>query len=256
MVRIHVPDQCITIEQIWIENVLFTKSIISIIFILQINPEGENMKRLIVRSVVLVFFLAGMIISLSGLSPVPENLAGGENSMSAGSNNSTEVATLGGGCFWCVEAVYERIDGVQSVVSGYAGGQKANPTYEEVCAGTTGHAEVVQIHFDPEVISYEEILDLFWKAHDPTTLNRQGADVGTQYRSIILYNSEAQAQAAERSKAKAAAYFDDPMVTEIVSLSAFYEAEKYHQDYYENNPYAGYCTFVIRPKLQKLGLDS
>jgi peptide-methionine (S)-S-oxide reductase len=235
---------------------LFTKSIIIFILILQINPEFENMKRLIVCSVVLVLLLAGMIISLSGLSPVPENLAGGGNSMSAGSTNSTEVATLGGGCFWCVEAVYERIDGVQSVVSGYAGGQKANPTYEEVCAGTTGHAEVVQIYFDPEVISYEDILDLFWKVHDPTTLNRQGADVGTQYRSIILYNGEAQAQAAERSKAKAAAYFDDPIVTEIVPLSAFYEAEKYHQDYYENNPYAGYCTFVIRPKLQKLGLDS
>jgi peptide-methionine (S)-S-oxide reductase len=235
---------------------LFTKSIIIFILILQINPEFENMKRLIVCSVVLVLLLAGMIISLSGLSPVPENLAGGGNSMSAGSTNSTEVATLGGGCFWCVEAVYERIDGVQSVVSGYAGGQKANPTYEEVCAGTTGHAEVVQIYFDPEVISYEDILDLFWKVHDPTTLNRQGADVGTQYRSIILYNGEAQVQAAERSKAKAAAYFDDPIVTEIVPLSAFYEAEKYHQDYYENNPYAGYCTFVIRPKLQKLGLDS
>jgi peptide-methionine (S)-S-oxide reductase len=214
------------------------------------------MKRFIVRSTVLVLLLAGMIISLSGLSPVPENLAGGESAMSAGSNNSTEVATLGGGCFWCVEAVYERIDGVRSVVSGYAGGQKANPTYEEVCNGTTGHAEVVQVHFDPEVISYEDILDLFWKAHDPTTLNRQGADVGTQYRSIILYNSEAQAQAAERSKAKAVAYFDDPIVTEIVPLSTFYEAENYHQDYYDNNPYAGYCTFVIKPKLQKLGLES
>jgi len=225
-------------------------------FVQEIYPEGENMKRRIVRSVVLVLLLAGMIISLSGLSPVPENLADGEKSMSAGSNNSTEVATLGGGCFWCVEAVYERIDGVQSVVSGYAGGQKDNPTYEEVCTGTTGHAEVVQVYFNPEVISYEEILDQFWKAHDPTTLNRQGADVGTQYRSIILYSSEAQAQAAERSKVKAAAHFDDPIVTEIVPLSTFYEAEKYHQDYYENNPFAGYCTFVIRPKLQKLGLDS
>ncbi|UCF97918.1 MAG: peptide-methionine (S)-S-oxide reductase MsrA [Spirochaetaceae bacterium] len=170
--------------------------------------------------------------------------------------NSAEVATLGGGCFWCVEAVYERIDGVKSVVSGYAGGDKANPTYEEVCSGSTGHAEVVQVYFDPEVISYEQILDLFWNAHDPTTLNRQGADVGTQYRSIILYNSEAQRTAAERSKAEAATYFDDPIVTEIVQLTTFYEAEKYHQDYYENNPYAGYCTFVIRPKLQKLGLES
>jgi peptide-methionine (S)-S-oxide reductase len=235
---------------------LFTKSIIFAILILQINPEGENMKPLIFRSVVLILLLTGMIVSLSGLSLVPENLTGGESSMSAGRNNSTEVATLGGGCFWCVEAVYERIDGVQSVVSGYAGGKNANPTYEEICTGTTGHAEVVQVQFNPEVISYEDILDLFWKAHDPTTLNRQGADVGTQYRSIILYDSEAQAQAAERSKAKAAAYFDDPIVTEIVSLGAFYEAEKYHQDYYDNNPYAGYCTFVIRPKLQKLGLES
>jgi peptide-methionine (S)-S-oxide reductase len=170
-------------------------------------------------------------------------------------SGSTEIATLGGGCFWCIEAVYNRIDGVRAVVSGYAGGGKVDPTYEEVCSGDTGHAEVVQIHFDPNVITYEEILDLFWKAHDPTTLNRQGADVGTQYRSIILYNSEAQARAAERSKAKAAAAFDEPVVTEIVPLSRFYPAEKYHQDYYRNNPRAGYCSFVIRPKLQKLGLE-
>jgi peptide-methionine (S)-S-oxide reductase len=170
-------------------------------------------------------------------------------------NGSTEIATLGGGCFWCIEAVYDRIDGVKAVVSGYAGGEKEDPTYEEVCSGTTGHAEVVQIHFDPKVITYEEILDLFWKAHDPTTLNRQGADVGVQYRSIILYNSEAQERAAERSKAKAASTFDEPIVTEIVPLSRFYPAEKYHQDYYRNNPRAGYCSFVIRPKLQKLGLD-
>ena len=171
------------------------------------------------------------------------------------SSGDTEIATLGGGCFWCIEAVYNRIDGIRAVVSGYAGGGKADPTYEEVCSGDTGHAEVVQIHFDPNVITYEEILDLFWKAHDPTTLNRQGADVGTQYRSIILYNSEAQARAAERSKAKAAAAFDEPVVTEIVPLSRFYPAEKYHQDYYRNNPRAGYCSFVIRPKLQKLGLE-
>jgi len=171
-------------------------------------------------------------------------------------HSSTEIATFGGGCFWCIEAVFSRIDGVKAVVSGYAGGEKPNPTYEEVCSGTTGHAEVVQIHFDPEVVSYEEILDLFWKAHDPTTLNRQGADVGSQYRSIILYNSEAQAEAAERSKAGAAANFADPVVTQIVPLSEFYEAEKYHQDYYRNNPHAGYCTFVIKPKLQKLDLET
>jgi peptide-methionine (S)-S-oxide reductase len=183
-----------------------------------------------------------------------ETMVRTENSSTESSG--TEVATLGGGCFWCIEAVYERIDGVKAVVSGYAGGQKADPTYEEVCSGTTGHAEVVQIHFDPKVISYEEILDLFWKAHDPTTLDRQGADVGNQYRSIILYNSETQAQAAERSKAKAAASFTEPIVTEIVPLNVFYQAETYHQDYYRNNPQAGYCSFVIRPKLQKLRLDS
>ena len=176
--------------------------------------------------------------------------------MNTESGSGTEVATLGGGCFWCIEAVYERIEGVKSVVSGYAGGNIVDPTYKEVVTGTTGHAEVVQVHFDPRLISYEEILELFWKAHDPTSLNRQGADVGTQYRSIILYGNEAQAQAAERSKATAASRFDDPIVTEIVPLTAFYEAEQYHQDYYEKNPYAGYCTFVIRPKLQKLGLDS
>jgi peptide-methionine (S)-S-oxide reductase len=201
----------------------------------------------------LVVLLAVISVVLGGLAPITEN-EDGETMMST--ENGSEVATLGGGCFWCIEAVYERIDGVKAVVSGYSGGQTPDPTYEEVCSGTTGHAEVVQIHFDPKVISYEGILDLFWKAHDPTTLNRQGADVGTQYRSIILYNSEAQAAAAERSKARAAADFDRPIVTEIVPLGAFYEAEKYHQDYYENNPRAGYCTFVIRPKLQKLGLDS
>jgi peptide-methionine (S)-S-oxide reductase len=168
---------------------------------------------------------------------------------------ATEIATLGGGCFWCLEAVYNRIDGVKAVVSGYAGGQKENPTYEEVCSGTTGHAEVVQIHFDPQLISYEEILELFWKAHDPTTLNRQGADVGSQYRSIILYNNEAQGKAAERSKTKAAKIFSEPIVTEIAPLTDFYRAESYHQDYYRNNPHAGYCSFVIRPKLQKLGLE-
>ena len=210
------------------------------------------MKKIVVPAGLAVL-IAGMIIVLGGLGPIAEN-KDGESNMST--ENGSEIATLGGGCFWCIEAVYERIDGVREVISGYAGGDEADPTYEEVCSGSTGHAEVVQIHFDPEVISYEEILDLFWKAHDPTTVNRQGADVGTQYRSIILYDSEAQGRAAERSKAAAAADFDRPIVTEIVPLTAFYKAETYHQDYYQNNPRAGYCTFVIRPKLQKLGLDS
>jgi peptide-methionine (S)-S-oxide reductase len=169
--------------------------------------------------------------------------------------SGSELATLGGGCFWCLEAVYRRIEGIKRVIPGYAGGSKANPNYREVCTGSTGHAEVVQIHYDPEVISYEEILDLFWNAHDPTTPNRQGPDVGTQYRSIILYHNRAQREAAERSRARAAAALDRPVVTEIVPLDAFYEAEEYHQEYYENNPQAGYCRLVIRPKLHKLGLD-
>jgi len=171
------------------------------------------------------------------------------------SETKSEYVTLGGGCFWCIEAVYERLDGILSVTSGYAGGNKENPSYEEVCTGHTGHAEVVQIEYDPEVITYEEILDIFWKAHDPTTLNRQGADIGTQYRSIILYHNEEQKRMAEKAKEKAQSYFDDPVVTEIVSLSAFYRAEDYHQDYYERNPYAGYCSVVIRPKLKKLGFE-
>ncbi|MBN1838334.1 MAG: peptide-methionine (S)-S-oxide reductase MsrA [Spirochaetales bacterium] len=175
--------------------------------------------------------------------------------MNEANTGSTEVATLGGGCFWCLEAVYERIGGVKSVVSGYAGGTKPNPTYTEVCSGTTGHAEVVQVEYDPAVISYEQVLELFWKAHDPTSLNRQGADVGTQYRSIILYHDEAQRRAAERSMAEEGKNFGNPIVTELKPLTSFYRAEEYHQDYYTRNPNAGYCTFVIRPKLQKLSLE-
>jgi peptide-methionine (S)-S-oxide reductase len=172
-----------------------------------------------------------------------------------GDAGATQVATLGGGCFWCVQAVYKRIAGVKSVVVGYAGGTVANPSYEQVCAGSTGHAEVVQVEFDPLAISYAKILELFWQAHDPTTLNRQGADVGPQYRSIVLYSDEDQRRAAEDSRREAARLFPRPIVTEIKPLAAFYRAEDYHQDYYAKNPYAGYCSFVIRPKLQKLGLE-
>ena len=161
-------------------------------------------------------------------------------------------ATLGGGCFWCVEAVYQTVPGILSVISGYAGGQVPNPTYEQVCTGRTGHAEVVQIEFETDKISYEQIIDLFWKAHDPTTLNRQGGDTGTQYRSIILYENEAQRAVAERSKSAAQALFKDPIVTEIEPLKAFYPAEKYHQDFYENNPNYPYSRAIIRPKLEKL----
>lgn len=165
---------------------------------------------------------------------------------------TTKKAILGGGCFWCVEAVYERLPGILSVTSGYAGGQTENPGYEEVCSGRTGHAEVVQIEYDPEKISYEKIIDLFWDAHDPTTLNRQGADEGTQYRSIILTQNEEEARLAKESKERAQAGFKSPIVTEIVSLEKFYPAEDHHQDFYRSNPLHPYNMAVIRPKLQKL----
>ena len=160
-------------------------------------------------------------------------------------------AILGGGCFWCVEAVYETVPGILSVTSGYAGGHVADPTYEQVSTGRTGHAEVVQVEYDPEKISYAKVLDLFWKAHDPTTLNRQGPDTGPQYRSIILYEDETQKAIAEKSKAAAQADFKDPIVTEIVPLEKFYPAEKYHQDFYANNPNYPYSRAIIRPKLEK-----
>jgi peptide-methionine (S)-S-oxide reductase len=164
----------------------------------------------------------------------------------------TETAILGGGCFWCVEAVYERLPGILSVTSGYAGGQTENPTYEQICTGKTGHAEVVRIEYDPQKISYGKIIDLFWQAHDPTTLNRQGNDVGPQYRSIILTADEAQKKIAEDSKSRAQEGFRSPIVTEIVPLTKFYPAEDYHQDFYRENPMHPYNMVVIRPKLEKL----
>jgi peptide-methionine (S)-S-oxide reductase len=164
----------------------------------------------------------------------------------------TEKATLGGGCFWCVEAVYERLPGILSVTSGYAGGQTENPTYEQIGTGKTGHAEVVQIEYDPDKISYQKIIDLFWDAHDPTTLNRQGADVGTQYRSIILTANDDEARIAKESRDRAQTKSRSPVVTEIVPLEKFYPAEDYHQDFYRENPMHPYNMAVIRPKLMKL----
>ena len=172
------------------------------------------------------------------------------NSMSA--TNQIETADFGGGCFWCMEAVFERLPGVISVTSGYAGGHTENPTYQQVCTGTTGHAEVTQIEFDPAKISFGQLLDVFWQAHDPTTLNRQGADEGTQYRSIILYRSEKQKLEAEKSKIAAQQNFRHPIVTEIVPLEKFYPAEDYHQQYFDENSDAPYCQIVIAPKLEKL----
>lgn len=169
----------------------------------------------------------------------------------------TETAVFGAGCFWCVEAIYERVNGVKSVESGYAGGHVENPTYRQVTSGTTGHAEVARLEYDPEVISYEELLEVFWHTHNPTTKNRQGADVGPQYRSVIFYMNEDQKQIAEESmkRTDASDLWEDPIVTEIEPLSNYSVAENYHQNYYENNPNAGYCSIVIAPKVAKFKKD-
>jgi len=166
---------------------------------------------------------------------------------------ATQRITFGGGCFWCIEAVFQRLKGVTSVASGYAGGEVPNPTYKQICTGETGHAEVVQLEFNPAEVSFETLLKVFWAAHDPTTLNRQGNDVGTQYRSVIFYENDAQKAASEKSKTEAQKDFKQPIVTQIAPLTKFYKAEDYHQNYFnttgDRNPY---CTVVIRPKLQKL----
>jgi peptide-methionine (S)-S-oxide reductase len=170
------------------------------------------------------------------------------------SENDLEIATLGGGCFWCIEAIYSEIKGVQSVTSGYSGGHVKNPSYRDVTSGRTGHAEVIQLKFDPTVISYRQILEVFFHLHDPTTLNRQGADVGTQYRSVIYFHDENQEKIAREVFAEidSSDLWNDPLVTEIAPLAEFYIAEDYHQDYYANNPNQPYCTYVIGPKMQKL----
>ena len=168
-------------------------------------------------------------------------------------NKEFELSTFGSGCFWCTEAIFERVKGVISVESGYSGGKNENPTYEEVCSGKTGYAEVVQIKFDTTIISFDELLEIFWKTHDPTTLNKQGADVGTQYRSVIFYHNENQKQKAGsyKNELNNARIWNNEIVTEIVPFTNFYSAEKYHQNYYEQNPNQGYCSFVITPKIEK-----
>lgn len=167
----------------------------------------------------------------------------------------SEKAVLGGGCFWCLEAVFQRLQGVSSVVSGYAGGNTASPSYKEICRGDTGHAEVIEVEFDADRVSYADILNLFWRAHDPTTMNRQGADRGTQYRSVILTASDEQRAAADASKAEAQKHFSSPIVTEIAPLDKFWPAEKEHQDFYNRNTMHPYCMFNIIPKLEKLKMQ-
>lgn len=168
-------------------------------------------------------------------------------------NQNMEVATLAGGCFWCLEAVFDELRGVERVESGYAGGRVANPTYQQVCAETTGHAEVVQVTFNPQAVSFKELLEVFFTIHDPTTPNRQGADIGTQYRSAVFYHTPEQKEIAEQTIAEmnAARVWDAPIVTEIAPLTEFYEAESYHQEYYRRNPNQGYCRAVVAPKVAK-----
>src|SRR6185436_3842685 len=175
------------------------------------------------------------------------------NTLNPQEKGKMELATFGAGCFWCVEAVFENVDGVESVVSGYSGGKRPNPTYEQVSAGVSGHAEACQVTYDPAKVTYAQLLEIFWKTHDPTTEDRQGNDVGSQYRSVIFFHNEEQRRTAEhyRKKLEEARVYDAPIVTELVKYEAFYPAEKYHQNYFSTNPDQPYCRFVIQPKVEK-----
>ncbi|MFZ1321291.1 MAG: peptide-methionine (S)-S-oxide reductase MsrA [Ignavibacteria bacterium] len=219
------------------------------------------MKKSILVISVLIISVVGYIFlssnekenkSESNTNSVKEIIYKTNNNM-AGVKDKLELATLGGGCFWCTETIFNELKGVESVVSGYSGGEIKNPTYEEVCSGNTGHAEVVQIIFNPAIISYAQLLEIFFHIHDPTTLNRQGADKGTQYRSVIFYNNESQHQTANEviKKITDEKLWDDPIVTEVTKFDEFYPAEEYHQDYYENNKEKSYCSIVIAPKVRK-----
>jgi len=215
----------------------------------------EVKKTLIMKTKFLFFVLLTFIttLALSCKDSNSKNQLKEKEKMENVNPENLEIATFGSGCFWCTEAIFERLKGVHSVVSGYAGGKVKNPTYKEVCTGTTGHAEVSQITYDPKVISFDELLEVFWKTHDPTTLNRQGADVGTQYRSVIFYHNDEQKKLAEHYKDELdkSGAWKDPIVTEISPLTNFYKAEDYHQNYFANNPTQGYCSFVIAPKVEK-----
>jgi len=193
------------------------------------------------KSIIVVFVL------LSGIT------FGKTNMNTEKENKNLEIVTLGAGCFWCVEAIFQELEGVEQVVSGYMGGETKNPTYKEICTGETGHAEVCQITYNPAVISFDDLLEVFWQTHNPTTLNRQGADKGTQYRSAVFYHTEQQMKLAQSYKNKLAesGAWDDPIVTEITKVSKFYPAENYHQDYFNNNNNQPYCSFVIKPKMEK-----
>lgn len=200
-----------------------------------------------------MIFLSFMMTILANPSASSEIIRITNKNTEMSQKNKFEVATFGSGCFWCTEAVFERLKGVEKVLSGFSGGKLKNPSYKEISTGRTGHAEVCQIWFDPSLITYEELLDVFWHTHDPTTLNRQGNDVGSQYRSVIFYHSEEQKEAALRSKMEmdVKGTFGNPIVTEITAFEEFFKAEDYHQGYFENNPGQPYCSFVVKPKLRK-----
>jgi peptide-methionine (S)-S-oxide reductase len=204
------------------------------------------------RQTLTIFIIALMALSI-GCQPKSNKIYKDENVDMTDQNTKLDTATFGEGCFWCTEAVFERLKGVKSVVSGYSGGTVANPSYEEVCTGTTGHAETCQIIYDPNEISYQELLIVFFRTHDPTSLNRQGADTGTQYRSVIFYHNEKQKELAKFAKEKIneEKLYDKPVVTEITAFTKFYKAEDYHQNYYDHNPNQGYCAYVIAPKVEK-----
>lgn len=207
-----------------------------------------------IKNILNITYAASLILILAiGCNETKSEIKQKSNATMNNQNTPLEIATFGSGCFWCTEAIFERVNGVSAAVSGYSGGEVENPTYKEVCDGTTGHAECTQITFDPAVVSYDELLEIFWKTHDPTTLNRQGNDVGTQYRSVIFYHNDQQKQKAEyyKNKLTEEKIWNKPIVTEITKFEKFYPAEDYHQEYYDNNPNQGYCAYVITPKVEK-----
>lgn len=205
----------------------------------------------VMKKISLVLSIFALVVLALSADPLPGLCRPTKGETTMGQHDGLEVATLAGGCFWCMQAVFEQLNGVRSVECGYSGGTVANPTYEQVCTGTTGHAESVQITFDPKVISYAELLKVFFMVHNPTTLDRQGNDVGTQYRSVIFYRSEAQRRAAEQAIKEAGRSWKAPIVTQLVAFKHFYPAAAYHQHYYDQHPNQPYCSLVIAPKVKK-----
>jgi len=217
------------------------------------NTENKNLEMRMKNKLKITFTTLLIMISFISCNESKSQANEEMKNIMNDKNPNLETATFGSGCFWCTEAIFERVNGVIAVVSGYSGGTVEDPSYKEVCDGTTGHAECTQITFDSSVISYDELLEIFWKTLDPTTLNKQGNDVGTQYRSVIFYHNDAQKQKAEfyKNKLTEEKIWDKPIITEITKFDKFYPAEDYHQEYYDNNPNQGYCSFVITPKVEK-----